>query len=127
MDLLLRLNEPSYLLYLDSVPGFEASVSMHHPADQAIRLAVSQRPRIMRYPAIGNRRMQQRTYFAMKFGLDRRTKIRKPRTQTVDAHRTDALTPGLLLLRGHGINLIQPHLWSDVAAVRRKFRAAVTA
>src|SRR5260370_21722024 len=99
---------------------------MHHPADQAIRLAVSQRPRIMRYPAIGNRRMQQRTYFAMKFGLERRNKIREPRTQTSDAHRTDALTPGVLTIGGHEINLIQQHLWSDSATVRRKFRAAVT-
>src|SRR5260370_23087343 len=71
--------------------------------------------------------MQQRTYFAMKFGLERRNKIREPRTQTSDAHRTDALTPGVLVIRGHGINLIQQHLWSDIATVRRKFRAALTA
>src|ERR1700738_5333744 len=127
MDLSLRLNEPSYFGF----PGFpawiEASVSMHHPADQPIGFAVRQRPRVMRYPAIGNRGMQQRTYIAVKFRIERRYKIWYPPTHPRHAHRTDAFAPCVLVIRRHGINLIQQHLWRDVAAVRRKLRAAIAA
>src|SRR5712692_3276959 len=112
---------------LDSLPGCEASVSMHHPTDQTIRFAVRQRPRLMGYPAVGNRGMQKRTHIAVKLGFQRRNKIRESRTQAGHAHGSDTFAPSVLVIRGHGINLIQQHLWRNVAAVHWKVRAAEAA
>src|ERR1700674_4326016 len=115
------------LLSLDYPPEFEASGSMHHPTDQPIGFAVRQRPSLMGYPTVGKRGMQQRTYVAVKLGFQRRNKIREPRTQAGQAHGTDVLPPSVLVIRGHGINLIQEHFWRDVAAVHRELRATEAA
>src|SRR5260370_13599319 len=101
--------------------------ALQHPTDQTFQFAIRQRTGILLDARIRYRGVQQRTYFAMEFILERLDEVGEAGAKPGDADGLNGFMPGVLIIRGHRENFFEKHLRSEVSAMRREFRATITA